>query len=825
MVFDSNMPEPIKSNPEEMSGFDREHSRLDHLLYIDAYDSFSYNIIDMIEETTGAKVTCVTVDQFEVYEKTPEFIENILQSFDGVILGPGPGTPLNPRDIGFMREIIIYGKIPIFGICLGFQALCHEFGAGVEKLPEPKHGRVVKFMHSGKDIFQNVPEIFHVTLYHSLRVKLGHSVEDTGDLTGTDLPWQPSAPCPDLVPLAWYRDDGTGKAVLMAFRHRTKPMHGVQFHPESCASSDQCKQLICNWAADVTAFKSQCLRTDASQLREICPIQQYSNRENWTAKFMESLVQEGDVYNFCVLALGELTAEVINEVVNEASLPGVVLESDSRYSVISASSPSAFTIDYSLFSKTLTLAVVQSVQSEEHHDVPVELVWREIQDYLRMRGLSRSALAHCAKVTPDIPFWGGFLGYVSYEMGLNFYDCSRLNLHPASKDLAYMFVDRSVVIDKAVKKIFIQSLRRGDDLPGGWIEATSKKLLDRSCKRSMNGCVPMSVSTDGQSQNGDYEADQLIKGAKLYLPDEGAYKSQILECQKYIREGDSYELCLTAETKIVLPLCETDGANAVRSWLLYKRLRKYNPGAFSGYARLCGVDIVSSSPECFIQWDRSFNYEMKPMKGTVRKGGDMTLEKARKILRSEKELGENLMIADLIRHDLTEMLGTNSTKVEKLCAVEDHGRVYQMITHVKAKPQPSKIQSRAKQLKISTDAVTPHDFDALKSTLPPGSMTGAPKIRSCQILADIEKRQRGVYSGAMGYLDVGGGGSFSVIIRTAFLWQEEKSNESVWRIGAGGAITALSTPEGEWDEMLTKLNTVLEIFKPSGNRKSSSNSN
>ncbi|KAI5305851.1 hypothetical protein KEM56_003120 [Ascosphaera pollenicola] len=810
---------------ERKPAFKHEHLKLGHILYIDAYDSFSYNVIDMVEETTGAEVTCITMDRFEAHERTPGFIEELLQRFDGVVLGPGPGTPLNPNDIGIMKEIIAYGRIPMFGICLGFQTLCHHFGASVGELEEPKHGRVVKLAHAGNNIFRDVPESFDITLYHSLRVKLGHRVEDTGSVTDAGFPWKPSASCPTLLPLAWYHDEDTGKGVLMGVRHGSLPMHGVQFHPESCASSSQCKKLICNWAADARAFNSSRSRTGKPMSMRLCPTEQRVSGEIWTQNFLGPLAGEADSYAFRALDLGELTAESINEVINEAGQQNVVLESDSRYSIISAPSPSAFTMDYSLVSKKLSLTMIRTGRSDKHHDVPVQRVWSEIQNYIRVRHLRRSDLTQRSIDTPEIPFWGGYLGFVSYEMGLDFYDFSQLDLHPASKDLAFIFVDRSVVIDKKEKKVFIQSLRRGENLPGEWIDTTSKRLFEISHKQASTGNGSLSVSTNEQSLDEDSEANKMVEGAQIHMPEEWTYKKQILECQKYIRQGDSYELCLTAETKITLPACQSDEANAHMAWLLYKRLRKYNPGAYSGYLRLCGVDIVSSSPECFMQWDRLCNFEMKPMKGTVRKGGDMTLDKARMILRSEKELGENLMIADLIRHDLTELLGSRSTNVEKLCAVEDHGRVYQMITHVKSKPEPHKIRSVAEKLGIPANSVTPHDFDALRSTLPPGSMTGAPKIRSCHILADIEKRQRGVYSGAMGYLDVGGAGSFSVIIRTAFHWQDQQSKESVWRIGAGGAVTVLSTPEGEWEEMLTKLNTVLEVFKTSSVEKKCSKTN
>lgn len=124
--------------------------------------------------------------------------------------------------------------------------------------------------------------------------------------------------------------------------------------------------------------------------------------------------------------------------------------------------------------------------------------------------------------------------------------------------------------------------------------------------------------------------------------------------------------------------------------------------------------------------------------------------------------------------------------------VEEYAIVYQLVSVISG------------QLSPATSGVS-----VLAASLPPGSMTGAPKKRSCSLLTDIESnRPRGLYSGVLGYLDVGGGGDFSVVIRTAFKYGEE----DVWRIGAGGAVTVLSEPEAEWEEMLAKRESLLKVF-------------
>lgn len=104
-------------------------------------------------------------------------------------------------------------------------------------------------------------------------------------------------------------------------------------------------------------------------------------------------------------------------------------------------------------------------------------------------------------------------------------------------------------------------------------------------------------------------------------------------------------------------------------------------------------------------------------------------------------------------------------------------------------------------------------FSALSRSLPPGSMTGAPKKRSCELLQQLERgRARGLYSGVLGYFDVGGGGDFSVVIRTAFKWTDEEEGKNVWRVGAGGAITVLSDSKAEWEEMCAKRERLVNVL-------------
>jgi para-aminobenzoate synthetase len=207
---------------------------------------------------------------------------------------------------------------------------------------------------------------------------------------------------------------------------------------------------------------------------------------------------------------------------------------------------------------------------------------------------------------------------------------------------------------------------------------------------------------------------------------------------------------------------------------------------------------------------------MRPMKGTVRKSAAVsTLAQAREILHVPKEEAENLMIVDLVRHDLHGICGPGNVSVPDLMRVEEYQSVFQMITVVEGQLPTGE---------GGHENETYSGLDVLAASLPPGSMTGAPKKRSCEILEQIERhKERSLYSGVVGYMCVTGTGDWSVTIRSMFRWDDEQTDSEdggepleVWHIGAGGAVTILSTPEGERDEMVTKLAGPLGVFVESG---------
>ncbi|KAL2785682.1 ADC synthase [Aspergillus keveii] len=798
---------------------DSQDVRQKSLLYIDAYDSFSYNVVAMLEEVLGARVTVMMIDAEWPGGNMVEF----LRHYDAVVLGPGPGDPNVPEDAGVMSDLWKLSSenmLPVLGICLGFQSLCLHHGVSIGRLPEPLHGQVHRIRTSQRDIFANAQDL-EVTLYHSLYAKFDDQPKSSSPPNGV----APMKPALDI--LAWLSILPSGSlapaiSIPMAVRHREKPFWGVQFHPESCKSDrESCNDLLRSWWEKATNYNKQHGREGYGSLPTdiIRPYKEATSLPDVAFKMAtwSSSSTQHSASRF--IANSQLDAETICECLNAPGSPTVLFQSNGRYSVISVPSPGSWRLEYyaqqqSLYmEKVSPLVQLHDISKQPNTNVETNLSVSQLWDVLRYL----MDLKRVDSGDSRVPFWAGFLGYFSYELGLaclahpKHENPSAQNKYPSRDgtavedpaDASLLWIDRSIIVDNETGRITIQSTRTEDNLPAGWLDSTVQLL------NGVSGTNDLSA-TDAEFLN------SILKQSVIRFPEEDAYIDKIEACKEELRAGESYELCLTDETSITLPSPGTAFGRTQFPWTLYKRLRKYNPAAFSAFARLGDVKIVSSSPECFLNWDRQSTLEMKPMKGTVKKSRSMTLERAREILGSTKEMAENLMIADLIRHDLYGICGTNGVLVEKLLEVEDHGRVYQMITHVKGHIDPCRPGYAAKNLpRLRSSNMSGYGLTALQRCLPPGSMTGAPKERSCMHLSSIEGRKRGIYSGVMGFLDLGGGGSFSVLIRTAFTSSSDKGDVQKWRIGAGGAVTILSSAEGEWDEMLTKLRTVCGIFMPS----------
>jgi len=255
----------------------------------------------------------------------------------------------------------------------------------------------------------------------------------------------------------------------------------------------------------------------------------------------------------------------------------------------------------------------------------------------------------------------------------------------------------------------------------------------------------------------------------------GVYDAAHGRVQALIAAGDIYQVNLSFRADVPVQGSPLG---------LYARLRRSARAGWGGIVHDGHNWLLSFSPELFFKSDGT-HVEARPMKGTARRGSDPAEDAvlAAALAADPKQRAENLMIVDLIRNDLSRVAVPGSVLTPELFAVEHYPSVHQMVSEVEARLAPGR------------DAI-----DLIEALFPCGSVTGAPKLRAMEIIAEVEADARGPYTGAIGALAPDGKAAFNVAIRTLVL--EEGRDEA--RIGLGSAVVADSTPEGEWDECITK---------------------
>ena len=794
------------------------------ILFIDAYDSFSNNIIALFENSLDVQVTKIYIDA-----ELPHFPVFVSQ-FAGIVCGPGPGHPGNAVDTGLIRNVWRLAEtdiIPVLGICLGFQSLVHEHGGNFRCLTQPRHGIETVISTSSTSIFDRLPSIRAVQ-YHSLYAQLDQQELDSV------WSWTSSNSCPDLLPLAWDLSGGHNnpEAILMAVRHIKKPFFGIQFHPESVCSSENARQVILNWwqLARLWLGKYQPNRLGSSSHRIArVPLKTDSPEINGT-----HLISQAYSHGMCraqiapaeqsrldtpfvsiTLEVGRLDISVICEAIGVEFGEAVVLDSEMRQcvelgeqSIIGVIEPDTTKLRYSIGDGEVTLQ-----QGDKETKTRLEKYDGKVFNYIK----AWMANYNCQLdlVSSDRAFYGGLMGYITYEACLETIGITATR-RKGRPDICFAFVERSIVIDHRHELIYIQSLAKEDSS-----DENNWTLKTANCLRRLN------ISLEAEDQSKYKPVIGKTLQPETLLPSEVEYKNKINHCQHHIRAGNAYELCLTDQTSIGL---KYQVGEIVTPWNQYLRLRYLNPAPFAAYIRLDSLTLLSTSPERFMCWSRhqassvrangeieemASTCQFRPIKGTVKKrqvsrtgqAQTVSLEQATALLNTQKERAENLMIVDLIRHDLHGVAGSGNVDVKALMTVEEYESVFQLVSVIEGK--------LFRPVLINPSSPDKTGIDVLAASLPPGSMTGAPKRRSCQLLQEIEQHKpRSAYSGVLGYMCVSGKGDFSVVIRTIYKWDDQygEQGKEQWNIGAGGAVTALSTEEGEWEEMLTKLHSTLRLF-------------
>ena len=673
-------------------------------ILVDNYDSFTYNLYDLIAKVNGEPPVVVRNDV--------RWSDVPIEEFDSVVISPGPGRPERPRDFGVSARAIVDSGLPVLGVCLGHQGICHLVGGAVEHAPQPMHGRISKVHHTGADVFAGLPNPFSVVRYHSL--------------AATELP--------DVLEAIAWTEDG----VVMGVRHREAPIWGVQFHPESI-STEYGRELLSNF------------------------------RDLATKHGRRGAVQPAAPYEVHVTTVpGIADAETAYRELFAGSGPSFWLDSSlvteglSRFSFMGdASGPLAEYLTYRVSDGAVTVSTRRGLERIE----------QRFFDYLEEQ-LSRRAVA----VPEGLPFELnlGYVGYLGYELKAE--TGGEAVHHAATPDAALVFADRMLAIDHVERTSYLLALATPEtsERARSWLAETAERLAD------VPSGEPSRNPDGGRKLVG--MTDPSVSDAAIPRHSRSGYLGRIEECLREITDGESYEICLTnAVTADV----------RIDPLKTYAHLRRLSPVPYGALLDFPDVTVLSASPERFLTVGVDGTVESKPIKGTRPRGATPEEDRALHddLLGNEKDNAELLMIVDLIRNDLSRVCEVGSVHVPKLCEVETYAPVHQLVSTIRGR------------LRDRHSAVS-----CVQAAFPGGSMTGAPKIRTMEIIDRLEDGPRGVYSGSLGWFSLAGAIDLNIIIRTLVASDDQVS------FGVGGAIVALSDPEDEYEETVVKSRAMVSAL-------------
>ncbi|MFI2508882.1 aminodeoxychorismate synthase component I [Streptomyces sp. NPDC018972] len=715
-------------------------------LLVDNYDSFTYNLFHYLSRVNGREPEVIRNDD-------PAWRRGLLDSFDNVVLSPGPGTPHRPADFGLCAGIAEEGRLPVLGVCLGHQGMALAHGASVGRAPEPRHGRTSAVRHDGTGLFEGLPQPLEVVRYHSLAV--------------TELP-------PELEATAWSPD-----GVLMALRHRTLPLWGVQFHPESVGTREG-HRLLENFrrlterhgrsrpggsgptvtrsvpeqrrSPDATGAAGRTTAGAGGGRAAVTAGTEAGDRaaDGGSPRRLRVLVERLRTRWDAEVAFDWLFRTGDHPFWLDSSRPGGRL---GQLSVMGdASGPLARVATADVEAGTVTVTGGGTTRVERS----AFLSWLERD----LAGLSTDV--------PELPFDFalGWVGCLGYELKA---ECDGEAAHRSpDPDAVLVFADRALVLDHRTDTTYLLALAEDGDEEAArsWLASSAAAL------ETVAGWEPEPYEPPAAGGTGPV----------VLRHDRDAYLKLIDACQQEIAAGETYEVCLTNMAE-----ADTD----LDPWQAYRCLRRVSRAPFAAFLHFGPMAVLSTSPERFLRIDRHGVMESKPIKGTRPRGVTPQEDAwfAKDLAACEKDRAENLMIVDLVRHDLGRCAEVGSVVADPVFQVETYETVHQLVSTVRARLRPH----------LSPVA-------AVRAAFPGGSMTGAPKIRTMQIIDRLEGGPRGVYSGAIGYFSLTGAVDLSIVIRTVVL------SGNRLRYGVGGAVIALSDPAAEFEETAVKAAPLLRLL-------------
>uniref|UniRef100_A0A7N0TRZ5 aminodeoxychorismate synthase n=1 Tax=Kalanchoe fedtschenkoi TaxID=63787 RepID=A0A7N0TRZ5_KALFE len=842
LVSGSLIPEQLEGTYVRQKRFKEVVPKLGlvRTLLIDNYDSYTYNIYQELSVVNKLPPVVIHNDAWSLEELLYHIYEE--KAFDNVVISPGPGSPTCPEDIGIcLRLLLECQDIPILGVCLGHQALGYVHGGHIVHAPEPVHGRLSEIEHSGGPLFDGIPSArnssFKVVRYHSLVID------------AESLP-------KDIIPIAWasssethpflessnsvvipsangsiksrhlhingsstmQKTANTGSSVnanekkekiIMGIMHSTSPHYGLQFHPESVATCHgrqlfenfrditleywgRARSSYPNWEVDYHTAQvfhgNPPLRVNrraipASRVDLLnCPVANDQNSAHsritkslklqWR-KFDQLACKVGGAKSIFCQLFGSGTAK------NTFWLDSSSVEKKrARFSFMGGQGGSLW--------KQLSYRQIDDSTKNGGHLLIEDALGSTSDLYLHdgffdFLNKELLSLQYDENDYEGLPFdfHGGYIGYIGYNLKL---ECGMASNHHKSEtpDACFFFADKLVVVDHYLDDVYIISIDEKTSTNTTWLDDIERKLLS----------LKATADTEIREQSPRLTTLSPMEAGFIAEKSREQYTKDVDCCMKYITDGESYELCYTTQLKKHIGNMDLLG--------LYLDLRERNPSPYAAWLNFSkeSLTICCSSPERFLRLNRCGELEAKPIKGTIARGGNPAEDEQLRmqLQHSEKDQAENLMIVDLLRNDLGQVCEPGSVHVPKLMDVESYATVHTMVSTIRGKKRSD---------------ISP--VECVRAAFPGGSMTGAPKLRSMEILDSLEGSARGIYSGCIGFFSYNQTFDLNIVIRTIVMHNGEAS------IGAGGAIVSLSNPESEYEEMLLKArapaNVVLECQK------------
>ena len=392
-----------------------------------------------------------------------------------------------------------------------------------------------------------------------------------------------------------------------------------------------------------------------------------------------------------------------------------------------------------------------------HTETPADAIRQVLADYKspRLEGLPS--------------FTGGLVGYFSYDY-LGYSEPSVRNAVPdreAFQDLDLMLFDKVIAFDHFRQQMILMVNMPLEDPETGYRKAALE--LEQLCRLLRTG--------EKKQEPGGH-----LTGEITPLFDKDTFCSMVEKAKRHIREGDIFQIVLS--NRLEAPFSGS-------LFNTYRILRTMNPSPYMFYLSGTDVEVAGASPETLVKLENGVLHTF-PLAGTRPRGKtpaeDKALEEA--LLADEKELAEHNMLVDLGRNDLGKVSRFGSVSVERFHCIERYSHVMHIGSTVRG------------ELREGLDAL-----DAISAALPAGTLSGAPKIRACQLIGELENNKRGIYGGAIGYIDFTGNMDTCIAIRIAY----QKNGRVFVRSGAG--IVADSVPETEYQECINKAQAVVTALK------------